>query len=91
MSGYTKIANGKYKYDMDFEQVTDSLDGGEFQLRAMQGDFGSTASFTTLSNQWIAGVTTAAGEAHQRTILKFKMPDKPSDTGDIKITELFFK
>ena len=91
MSGYTKIANGKYKYDMDFEQVTDSLDGGEFQLRAMQGDFGSTASFTTLSNQWIAGVTTAAGEAHQRTILKIKMPDKPSDTGDIKITELFFQ
>ena len=91
---YTKIENGKYKYDMVLEGCSDSLGGGEFQLRAVQGDIDdSDASHdVTVADVWSVGDVDSGANAHNaRSILKFKMPDRPSETAELKITELFFQ
>ena len=91
MPTYSRIANGKYKYDMDIEDCSNALGSGEFKLRSVQGDIGSTTSPATSSDAFSVGDINATNRHHMRTILKFKMPDRPSETAELKITELFFE
>ena len=88
---YTKIENGKYKYDMDVEICSNALGSGEFKLRAVQGDIGSTTGPANVADVFTVGDFNTTNRHHGRTILKFKMPDRPSETAELKITELFFE
>ena len=91
---YTKIENGKYKYDMDVETVAASCTSGKFQTLNVQGDIDDSdaANDIVVANQWAVGDVDSGANAHNaRTILKFKMPDRPSETAELKINELFFE
>tara|TARA_R100000773_G_scaffold16992_1_gene15514 strand:+ start:3906 stop:7094 length:3189 start_codon:yes stop_codon:yes gene_type:complete len=94
MPTYSRIANGQYKYDMDVEAVATSVTSGKFQTVSLQGDIDdSDASHDqVVPNQWAVGDVDSGANAHNaRTVLKFKMPDRPSETAELKINELFFE